>query len=289
MADYCKGFYGMITLHQILKHYSFDPSQVKLVRHSNAEYPILETYQNNREKFEAYQSFQKPGKFAGASHIAVFAPTRGTTALFLGLWDIKGSKECSDFTEEIHSTIDKHGFPSLWHTYNEWYELERNDRIDELSERLVIDWGKSRTWVQRKDKEVLEIKGENSIGDFESYDQVRLSFHDLKKLMSQSVSNFSWVSALSSVNGVYLIRDKSTGHLYVGSAYGEDGIYGRWSVYSRNGHGGNKNLKALNSTNFEFSILEIVPATTSVDEVVRREMRWQERLGTRDFGGLNRR
>ncbi len=278
----------MITLHQILKHYGFNPAQVKLVRHGNAELPVLETYQNNREKFEAYQSFQKPGKFAGASHIAVFAPTMGTTALFLGLWDIRASKNSIDLTEEIHSIIDKHHFPNSWHTDSEWYELERNKTTDELSERLVIDWGKAVVaWVQSKDKEILEIKGKNSIGDFVSYDEVQLSFYDLKKLMSQSSSNFSWVSALSSVNGIYLIRDKSTGNLYVGSAYGEDGVFGRWSNYSKNGHGGNKKLKDLNPINFEFSILEIAPPTSSADDVIQRENRWKEKLGTREFSGLN--
>lgn len=103
----------MISLHQLLKHYGFDPAQVKLVRHGNAEIDILETYQQDIDKFEAYQSFQKPGKFKGASHIATFAPTLGTTALFLGLWDIKEAKMSSKFTEGIHSTIDKHEFPNF--------------------------------------------------------------------------------------------------------------------------------------------------------------------------------
>ncbi len=102
--------------------------------------------------------------------------------------------------------------------------------------------------------------------------------------MTQSSSNFSWVSALSSVNGIYLIKDKKVGKLYVGSAYGEDGIFGRWSAYSQNGHGGNKELKDLDPTNFEFSILEITPPTSSVDEVIQRENRWKIKLGTREFG-----
>lgn len=280
----------MMTLHQILKHYGIDPTQVKLVRHGNKELSILETYRKNREKFEAYQSFQRPRKFAGASQIVVFAPRLSTTALFLGVWDIKTSKLSTDFTKEIHSQIDQYGFPSSWHRGTEWYDLFRNTAADELSERLVVEWGKGTlSWVNRKDKEVLEIRGKGSIGDFVSYDQVRLSFHDLKRLASHGLSNFSFVSALSSVNGIYLIRDKSTGKLYVGSAYGEKGIFGRWVAYSKNGHGGNKNLKDLDPANFEFSVLEILPPTSSGDEVVRREMRWQEKLGTRDYDGLNRR
>jgi len=275
----------MITLHQILSYYELNPIEVKLVRHGNAELPILETYQNDIDKFEAYQSFQAPGKFVDASHIAVFAPTAGTTALFLGLWDIKDKKISVDFTEDIHSIIDKYHFPESWRTGIEWYSLKKNPVMDELSERLVVDWGKSTvSWVQTKDKEILEIKGKNSIGDFVSYDEAQLSFYDLKKLMSEHSSNLSWVSALSAVNGIYLIRDKSTGKQYVGSAYGEKGIFGRWSVYAQNGHGGNKKLKDLNPNNFEFSILEIAPPTSSIDEVIHRENRWEDKLGTREFG-----
>ncbi len=279
----------MITLHQLLETYGFNPKRVKLVRHGNKEIPVLETYQNNREKFEAYQSFQRLGKFGKASHIAVFAPARGTTALFLGVWDIKDVIDCTDYSKKMHSTIDRHNFSESWHTDSAWYKLVRNTTTDELSERLVIDWGKSTvSWVQNKDKEILEIRSKNSIGEFISYNQIRLSFYDLKKLVSQSSSNFSWVSALSSVNGIYLIRDKARGNLYVGSAYGEDGIFGRWSDYSRSGHGGNNNLKGLNPSDFEFSILEIVPLTLSNNEVIQREMLWQEKLGTRNFSGLNR-
>ena len=133
----------MITLHQILSYYGLNPTEVKLARHGNAELPILETYHNDIEKFEAYQGFQAPNRFDNATHIAVFAPAVGTTALFLGVWDIVGKKSNSDFTKEIHSIIDKYSFSEVWHTDLEWYSLKKNPVMDELSERLVVDLGKS--------------------------------------------------------------------------------------------------------------------------------------------------
>jgi len=36
--------------------------------------------------------------------------------------------------------------------------------------------------------------------------------------------------------------------------------------------------------NFQFSILEIVPATTTAEGVIDCENRWKEKLGTRQFG-----
>ncbi|MEI2420593.1 GIY-YIG nuclease family protein, partial [Arthrospira platensis SPKY2] len=55
----------------------------------------------------------------------------------------------------------------------------------------------------------------------------------------------TWKTALSSVKGVYVITDTSNGKLYIGSAYSVESIWHRWSEYTKNGHGGNKQLKAL--------------------------------------------
>jgi hypothetical protein len=56
------------------------------------------------------------------------------------------------------------------------------------------------------------------------------------------------------------------------------------SVYAKPGHAGNKLLKALDPYEFEFSVLEISPSTMSADDVISRENRWKECLGTREFG-----
>ena len=276
----------MITLYQLFNHYGLSPQDVKLVRHSNAEIPILETFRNNIKKLEAYQSIQRPKRFSGASYIAVFAPSIATSALFLGIWEIGNSLKSKDYTPEIHSMIDYHNFPTSWHEEKgEWYNLTRSHLLEDLSERLVIEWGKATVaWVQNKDKKILQIKAKGSIGDFNSYDEVKLDYYSLKNIINDRESNISWVTALSSVNGIYLIKDKKSGKLYVGSAYGENGILGRWSNYSQSGHAGNKDLKELDPVFFEFSILEIVPSTTSADEVIRREGRWKNKLGTREFG-----
>ena len=98
--------------------------------------------------------------------------------------------------------------------------------------------------------------------------------------------NYRGHVTLSNVNGIYLIRDKSSGKLYVGSAYGGNGIFGRWKNYASTGHGGNKEFYNLEARNFEFSILEILPSTLSAEEAIQRESRWKIKLGTRE-NGLN--
>lgn len=280
--------FKMITLYKILEIYSVDPSKLKMLRHGNKEIPIRETFLDNLLRLEVYQSFQRPNKFGKAKAIAVFASYYKTTALFLGLWDIQGCTENSKFTKETLSELQKHNLPESWFNDHVRYDLKKNSILDDLSERLVIEWGPATVaWVQSKDKEVVELKGKKSIGDFQSFSQVDLDFRDLKKLIQFPDTNLTWVKALSSVNGVYLIKEKVSGKLYVGSAYGEQGIYGRWSAYAQDGHGGNLELRDINPMTFQFSILEIVPATTTAEGVIECQNRWKEKLGTRQFG-LNR-
>ena len=71
---------------------------------------------------------------------------------------VKENIENKDLKNNIHNLIEKYSFPTSWHK-SAWYDLKYNPVLDELSERVIIEWGKSTlTWVQRKDKKILEIK-----------------------------------------------------------------------------------------------------------------------------------
>ena len=278
----------MITLHKILEIYGVQSTKVRVVRHDNKEIPILKTFNEDFPRLEAYQSYQRPRKFGDANAIAVFAPYYKTTALFLGLWDVVGCIDNSNFTDHNLDELKRFSLPESWYTDHVKYDLKLNKTLDELSERLVVEWGAATvSWVQKKDKEVIELKGRKTIGDFQSFSEINLTHEDLKMLTEYPDTNLTWIKALSSVNGVYLIQDTPTGNLYVGSAYGEHGIFGRWSTYARSGHGGNLELQSLDPSKFTFSILEIVPATATTDAVIKCENKWKEKLGTRKFG-LNR-
>lgn len=274
-----------LTMHYLLKTFEIEPSDVRLVRHGNKEINILETFLEDIDKFTEYTAWQKQGKYGNSKYLAVFCPARGTTSLFLNLWEINGCIENNDLEPKHLTLLQKHGLPEKWYKKLVRYDLKRTNLMLELSQRLVINWGKSTvSWVQRKNKDIVQIKPLNSIGDFTSFDSILLSYSNLQKLIKDTGSNTSWVNALSSVNGVYLIKYKSDGRLYVGSAYGKGGILGRWASYAKTGHAGNKLLKKLNPNQFEFSILEISPSTMSADDVIARENRWKKCLGTREFG-----
>ena len=125
---------------------------------------------------------------------------------------------------------------------------------------------------------------------FADYLEFTLTFQELRDLIKRSGANHEWRARLSGVAGVYLILASTTGAQYVGSAYGADGVWGRWSSYATNGHGGNALLRKLIESNpaypaaFTFSILQIMPTSTARAEIIARERRYKQKLGSRATG-----
>lgn len=135
--------------------------------------------------------------------------------------------------------------------------------------------------------EVLELKREVLKREFPGYDSVNVSWKELESLIETS----AWKTALQNQKAVYLIVDRKTGKKYVGSAYGDNMLLGRWRNYIENGHGGNKLLKTLDfeyiKENFKYSILEIFKSSVDNETIINRESFWKEVLLTRGEFGYN--
>ena len=128
-----------------------------------------------------------------------------------------------------------------------------------------------------------------TLTDFLGFDKVNIDYKTLHYIVSDNI--LSWKTALSKVKGVYLIVDTLTGKQYVGSAYGDECVWQRWSDYAKNGHGGNKELKELLTLNgekykynFKYSILEVCNMNLGDEYIIEREGYWKEVLLTRKFG-----
>ncbi len=142
-----------------------------------------------------------------------------------------------------------------------------------------------------QDMYVSEILKEPYSGEsFVGYENIN---HDFKKLVPIFKNQKSdWFSALSNVKGVYVIFDKSNGKKYVGSAYGDTGIWSRWNDYISNAHGYNDGLKEVIKANgyeyalknFKMALLEYRPMKTDDQTIIDRENYWKEVLLSRDFG-----
>lgn len=136
-----------------------------------------------------------------------------------------------------------------------------------------------------QDCEVVQILPDTYDNDiFPGYDKVKLTWAELKRVIIKE----SWKTALQNQKGVYLITDSSNGKMYIGSAYGEQMILGRWESYIKNGHGGNAELKSIGKEyikkHFEYSILDIFKSTTDDHVILERESWWKSVLRTREFG-----
>ena len=95
--------------------------------------------------------------------------------------------------------------------------------------------------------------------------------------------SIEWKTALSKVKGIYMLTDATNGKRYIGSAYGDGGVWSRWGDYCNNGHGGDKGLVELVNEkgydyiarNFQFTLLEIYSMVTTDEYVISRENYWK--------------
>ena len=143
--------------------------------------------------------------------------------------------------------------------------------------------------------EVAEILPEPCSGrPFPDFEGVHLSFEELERLVRKGRSD--WRSALQSVKGIDLITDASRRRRYVGTAYGDAGIWSRWCTYVETGHGGNVELRHLLEEagikhfrgSLRFALLETRSVATPDDIILQRETFWKQILLTRGDKGFNR-
>lgn len=171
------------------------------------------------------------------------------------------------------------------------YEYQTLQEYEKYFGRLIVRYkNRSQNMVRNAESIINDCTIEEILpfvldkDKFPGYENINLSWADLKRVLNKE----GWKAALENQKGVYLITDSSTGKMYVGSAYGENMILGRWQSYVRNGHGGNVELKKLDfdyiKKHFRYSVLDIFKSTVSDDKIIQRESWWKEVLLTRVFG-----
>jgi len=193
--------------------------------------------------------------------------------------------------------------------YDDWqetevgYKVELTNQFKSLIGRLVVGFSRYQGLRGRafllenfmdsmSIAEILENPYEGE--EFPGYDNVRIDFSSLELLVQNQKTD--WRVALENVKGIYLIVDKFNGKKYVGSAYGDSGIWSRWCTYINTGHGYNDELVMLIEKNgidyarkyFQFAILELRSMKTDDDTIINRESFWKEVLLTRGIFGYNK-
>lgn len=177
--------------------------------------------------------------------------------------------------------------PSNIYTF---YEHEKIEKYQKYFGRLIVQFHKNNAFVTLNGnrindfliKELLPNSLDNDF--FPGYDKVNISWSELKRVIEKD----TWKTVLQNQKGVYLLTDTSNGKKYVGSAYGENMILGRWISYIKTGHGGNVGLKQLPFEHiqqyFRYTILDIYKSTTDDQIIIERESWWKDVLQSRKFG-----
>lgn len=181
---------------------------------------------------------------------------------------------------------------------SEKYKVKYIDKYKDLIGRLIIEYTGNNTRVTvfkpthvYKNSIVSGIYEYKFKGEpFVSFEEINHGFSAIEIIINNSLPD--WRAALASVSGVYLISDKHTGKHYVGSAYGANGIWGRWNSYVHSFHGSNEDLVELFAKksesyfreNFVFSILEVVSSSMPKSEVIQKESLWKRKLFSKEHG-----
>lgn len=278
----------MISIVELLKLRGLDTlKKIKFVRHKDQRkgLDVHELYRN--DLLDIYQSYQS-GPIFECDYIVSFLGLENTRALFIGVYRVNGKKPASQ--APLPEGLNENAY--LISDGDVYYDLEPMPGFGDLKDRVVIDWGKAAlAWHQwLTDKEVIKIIPEGYSNSFPGYLELQISYEELVKIAKSPEKHKDWHDKLSAVAGIYIILDTKTGKQYIGSAYGREGILGRWKQYADDPSGGNKQLKYLIASEpgyeryFRFSILQTLPINLNKDEVIQFEGMFKKKLGSRAYG-----
>ena len=280
---------SVFNLSAILEQAGFDAKarrRIKLIRHPISNKTVKAIY--DKGYIEIYQCEQYPETFRNCDYVFSFIGEGGSSARFLGCYKVGASRPASEMRSKIPDDYpDKPSFQD--DSKSVYFDLQKTDILESLQNRLVIRWNNPISWHQWATNDMPVITISPRI-QFPGYESVSVTFQELKEIIEEQTAD--WFNPLSKVGGVYLITTPEG--LYVGSAYGKEGLWKRWSDYVQSKHGGNKELIELIEKNpgiyheFRYSILKVVPKRSIDEDVIAWENYFKEVLQTRNSPwGLN--
>ncbi len=280
-----------LALSDFLTKNGIDPATTLALRHSPTERSLAEIFTmliiKQHDAFNTYQSVQRPKverQMGEAKHVAAFYALPKEHAIFIGLYEQRGSFTISQAELEAKSTYQtliQFGMRQEDRPTMQIFDLQEMKAFSDYQGRIVVRWPKPAVqWSRWADREfpITAIHEENMLQErMPAWDQISLTCAKIKMCPP------SWIKTISSYRGVYFIFDRALQKGYVGAAYGLENIWQRWSRHAALG-GDARDLKSCNPDDFVFSILQLVGQSTPKEEVEKLEASWKRRLHTRDFG-----
>ena len=290
-----------MNLKDLLLSKNIDPQHVLVLRHRPLEPELNKVLPwlaaERPDVFNAYQQTQTKRveqAMKNARDVAAFIGHEPGKALFVGLYSVKESKPITPKeygqipANDVSKSFGHEGFTEESSRSSIlWFDLVLTDFYAHWKGKLIIRWPPLDKnwyrWAYRPNNEmsVLAILEESALDAAMPEWDAMITWVELGVLPTQ------WKSRLSEWRGIYYIFDISDGKGYVGSAYGEYNLLGRWSNYAARGHGGNRLLQQRDPRNFRFTILHRVSPDMEAHDVIRLESSWKQRLHTRKPYGLN--
>lgn len=266
----------------------YEPNDIKLVKHVNdsaGNWNIEELTKSDAfDYFQAVQGYRKH-PFHNCKVIVTFIAIGNNLAKLWGVYCVNGYRDFTraDFNKkppilQMKTVRSPSGEKRLW------YDLKELSDFNVLRNRMIITWKSTRGWVQKKDLDIYELLPPIEVIPFPGYQDVFLTFDELKQIINNPRAHKDWKAALQANAGIYRIVDMSNGEIYIGSAYGNDGLWGRWCNYAKSGHGGNKLLKNRDPSNFNWSIVRTLSRSMSQHDVIKIESMEKIKHGSRVHG-----
>ena len=290
-----------MNLNDLLQLQGIDPQQVLVLRHRpqepklNRVLPWLAA--ERPDVFNAYQRTHSirlettMQKLVGTGYVASFIGHEPGKALYVGLYTISSSLPLTyEEYRRVPENIElREEFGMKGYTEESgrntilWFDLVVTDFYKNWKGKLVVEWPPLElAWWRRahqNDIPILAILEDSAlVPKMPNWYEIQFSWQELAVLPTK------WKLALSQWRGIYYIFDTSDGRGYVGSAYGENNLLGRWLNYANSGDGGNQLLRQRDPQNFRFTILQRVSPDMDASEIVQLESSWKLRLHTREYG-----
>lgn len=275
-----------LSLQDAIQKAGLNVKDVLLIRHpiSNSK---VQKYVDKGCLLE-YTAAQSPNFQRKEKYWLVFLGETGTSAKLTACYLADGFIDRTPETMPLEFSC-----PEFFEeNFGYYYHLKNADLFSDLIDRLVVDWGTgTRSWYQSatNDKPILAIQERERLA-FKGFEDLILCYADLKEIINDPIRFSNWHTALKSVYAIYLISDTKTGKLYVGSAYGKDGLFARWKCYVDTHTGNNKGMIDTISVSpnqyrhFQFAILQIIPKVATAEDVISLESLYKRKMLSRQFG-----
>ena len=289
-----------MQFNQLLRAEGVLPEDVTILLHNTRAQPLRRLLASmvfeRADVFDAYQSVhseQAAATLRGRPWAARFVPVDDRRMMYVGLYAVNdlGLRPKQEIychpgliavAREYGDPVTAEALENAGQGEQAVFDMALSETMAELRGRLQVMAPGGRTYARlavNLDFEIIAVTEEPlRAAPAPEWEGFIVTAAEMRSLPA------SWSARLREWRGVYLIVDESDGSRYVGAAYGQENLLGRWKAHVAGDRGVTVELARRNPEQFRFSILELVSPAALPEDVIKLEVKWKERLHSRKFG-----